>query len=193
MDNRTTLMYGVLLHDIGKIITRSNEGTASHQTAGKQFLQQLPPFNDEQFLQLVAYHDLEQIKRSKLSTNSLSYLLPLANDIARGIDRKHSRDKEDLPLSENGANESLHSIFNIISSERSDETGFFHLQISEMFFIRHRKRVKIIDIFTSGLRKRWSKHLQSFLHYTLDISLLFSNGLNVIGCTFPIHYEKQVC
>ena len=67
MDNRTTLMYGALLHDIGKIITRSNEGTASHQTAGKQFLQQLPPFNDEQFLQLVAYHDLEQIEKSKLS------------------------------------------------------------------------------------------------------------------------------
>ncbi|HLS66091.1 MAG TPA: HD domain-containing protein [Pseudogracilibacillus sp.] len=67
MDNRTTLMYGALLHDIGKIITRSNEGAASHQTAGKQFLQQLPPFNDEQFLQLVAYHDLEQIEKSKLS------------------------------------------------------------------------------------------------------------------------------
>ncbi|MDT0740574.1 type III-A CRISPR-associated protein Cas10/Csm1 [Staphylococcus chromogenes] len=129
MDKKTTLMYGALLHDIGKIIYRSNHHSftkGTHSKLGAQFLKQFPEFNQKDILESVAYHHYKELYRAKLSHDSNAYITYIADNIASGIDRR-----DDV---EEGNNEEknqkfsfdkstpLYSVFNIINEQQHGKT-----------------------------------------------------------------------
>ena len=83
-------MYGSLLHDIGKIIYRSNDH-AFARNAFKvriQFLSQFSEFKDNEVLDSIAYHHYKELAKANLANDNTAYITYIADNIASGIDRR---------------------------------------------------------------------------------------------------------
>ncbi|MEJ7244317.1 HD domain-containing protein, partial [Staphylococcus epidermidis] len=91
MNKKNILMYGSLLHDIGKIIYRSGDHTFSrgtHSKLGHQFLSQFSEFKDNEVLDNVAYHHYKELAKANLDNDNTAYITYIADNIASGIDRR---------------------------------------------------------------------------------------------------------
>ncbi|EGQ0309670.1 type III-A CRISPR-associated protein Cas10/Csm1 [Staphylococcus pseudintermedius] len=128
MDNKLTLMYGALLHDIGKVIYRSNAHTfakGTHSKLGYQFLKQFEEFNDKKLLENVKYHHYKELKNAYIEENSLAYITYIADNIASGLDRKDLIEEGD----ESDSTEfkfnfdkftPLYSVFNVVNGNNDE-------------------------------------------------------------------------
>ncbi|HEH7963184.1 TPA: type III-A CRISPR-associated protein Cas10/Csm1, partial [Staphylococcus pseudintermedius] len=128
MDNKLTLMYGALLHDIGKVIYRSNAHTfakGTHSKLGYQFLKQFVEFNDEKLLENVKYHHYKELKNAHIEENSLAYITYIADNIASGLDRRDLIEEGD----ESASTEfkfhfdkftPLYSVFNVVNGNKDE-------------------------------------------------------------------------
>lgn len=117
MDNRKIrLLAGSMLHDIGKLLYRYNDGR-NHSTSGYDFVKAIPVFSDEKdILNCIKYHHSDMIKNSDIADNDLCYITYIADNIASFSDRR-----------ENGSGDSgfvrdisLESIFNILNGADSN-------------------------------------------------------------------------
>ena len=124
MDKKTTLMYGALLHDIGKIIYRSNShpfARGTHSKLGYQYLKQIPGFNHRDILESVAYHHYKEIKNANLANDSSAYITYIADNIASGIDRRDDIEEGTQEYEQQQFNfdkyTALYSVFNIINDD----------------------------------------------------------------------------
>lgn len=128
MDNKLTLMYGALLHDIGKVIYRSNAhifAKGTHSKLGYQFLKQFVEFNDEKLLENVKYHHYKELKNAHIEENSLAYITYIADNIASGLDRRDLIEEGD----ESASTEfkfhfdkftPLYSVFNVVNGNKDE-------------------------------------------------------------------------
>lgn len=127
MGRKDELMYSALLHDIGKIISRSDGEEASHATKGKAFLQEMDAFKNKDFLENIAYHDKASLEVHDLASNSLAHIIAMANDITRGIDRKNDAQASNASAKKVKVDQPLHSIFNMLDKAKGEQ-GVFPFQ-----------------------------------------------------------------
>jgi len=110
IDHQRKLIIGSLLHDIGKLLHRGNDGRI-HSQSGYEFLKNEVGITDKDILDQVLYHHGNNLRGSKLSDDSLAYITYIADNIAAGTDRRERQDVE------SGFSRSmpLQSIFNILN------------------------------------------------------------------------------
>jgi len=83
------LIIGALLHDIGKILYRYNDGR-NHSASGYDFLK-AQGITDEEILDQLRYHHSTYLRSSGISRSSLANITYWADNVAAGADR---RDKQ---------------------------------------------------------------------------------------------------
>ena len=130
MNKKNILMYGSLLHDIGKIIYRSGDHTFSrgtHSKLGHQFLSQFSEFKDNEVLDNVAYHHYKELSKANLDNDNTAYITYIADNIASGIDRRDIIEEGDEEYEKQLFNfdkyTPLYSVFNIVNSEKLKQTN----------------------------------------------------------------------
>lgn len=129
MNKKASLMYGALLHDIGKIVYRSNDHPfekGTHSKLGRLFLSQFSGFENKDILDCVSYHHFKELSKVKLDKDNLAYITYVADNIASGIDRRdiiEEGDQEDERHAFNfDKNTPLFSVFNIVNAESKGQT-----------------------------------------------------------------------
>ena len=122
-------MYGSLLHDIGKIIYRSNDhafARGTHSKLGHKFLSQFSEFKDNELIDSVAYHHYKELAKANLANDNTAYITYIADNIASGIDRRDIIEEGDEEYENNHLiliSIHLYSVFNIVNSEKLKQTS----------------------------------------------------------------------
>lgn len=84
--------FSSLLHDIGKAAYRSGE-SGSHSESGYHNLKKI--INDSDILDGVRYHHASELKRASVSSDSLAYIVCIADNIAAATDRRKKENSDD--------------------------------------------------------------------------------------------------
>lgn len=80
------LIYGSLLHDIGKVVQRAERKRIPHSEIGAEYLKK---FTDNKAIQSsVKYHHYRELSSSPLAVNDLAYITYIADNISSGTDRR---------------------------------------------------------------------------------------------------------
>lgn len=87
------VLIGGMLHDVGKILYRYNDGR-NHSQSGYDFLKDQAKLSDEEILSQVKYHHGKQLRNRKINDNSLAYITYIADNIASAADRRRSDSDE---------------------------------------------------------------------------------------------------
>lgn len=108
-DDKLKLLIGSMLHDIGKVIYRTND-IRKHSLLGLEFIEKECNIKDKQILNCIRFHHGDDFKGKKLEKNDLAYITYIADNMAAAADRRdiekgYGFDKE-LALT---------SIFNILN------------------------------------------------------------------------------
>lgn len=104
------LAIGALLHDIGKLLYRYNDGR-NHSRSGYEYLKDVVHIEDREILEQVLYHHASLLKNARIENNSLAYITYIADNIASASDRRKTQEEEpgfDREMS-------LQSIFNLLN------------------------------------------------------------------------------
>lgn len=97
--NYQKLIYGALLHDIGKLVQRANPGEGNHSERGADFASRV--FGDPDWQEVracIRYHHADALRAANLKSNSLAYIVYEADNIAAGADRRSSEATEEQRL-----------------------------------------------------------------------------------------------
>ena len=81
------LTIGGLLHDFGKIIERKNGSKGNHGRSGYEYLTENNLLNDKNILDIIRYHHISDIDKAELESDSLAYVVYMAECIAASIDQ----------------------------------------------------------------------------------------------------------
>ncbi len=104
------LAIGALLHDIGKLLYRYNDGR-NHSRSGYEYLKDVVHIEDREILEQVLYHHASLLKNARIENNSLAYITYIADNIASASDRRKTQEEE----SGFDREMSLQSIFNLLN------------------------------------------------------------------------------
>lgn len=166
-EENVKLAIGALLHDIGKLLYRYNDGR-NHSRSGYEYLKDVVHIEDREILEQVLYHHASLLKNARIENNSLAYITYIADNIASASDRRKTQEEEpgfDREMS-------LQSIFNLLncndeklcySPEQLNENINYPTSVStgfdEIFY------GKIVNEIEKNLRGiTWNKnHLNSLL------------------------------
>lgn len=130
---KLSLVWASLLHDLGKVILRSGKQEAghNHSQAGSKALMEIIPegLMRQSVTECVRYHHAREIRHSDLPSDHLAWLVCEADNIASGADRrkKPSEGDEDQLFD---PRKSLESVFNIITTPRSDQDLFLSYPVT---------------------------------------------------------------
>lgn len=84
------LVKGALLHDIGKVVYRANQGTDAHSKRGAAFIE--PYFSDMGLKQSIThclkYHHGKELSAAQLKNDDYAYIVYEADNIAAAVDRR---------------------------------------------------------------------------------------------------------
>lgn len=136
-DKKIGLMYGSLLHDIGKVLYRCNDGeitSTKHSKMGYEYLKKIEEFNKKDLLDSVKYHHAYEIKSAKISDDSTAYITYIADNIASGIDRRDDIEEGDTQSNERFRFEKytpLRSVFNVVNNDLNESKGSYSFLINE--------------------------------------------------------------
>lgn len=109
-EENVKLAIGALLHDIGKLLYRYNDGR-NHSRSGYEYLKDVVHIEDREILEQVLYHHASLLKNARIENNSLAYITYIADNIASASDRRKTQEEEpgfDREMS-------LQSIFNLLN------------------------------------------------------------------------------
>lgn len=111
MDRRSIeLATGALLHDIGKILFRYNDGR-DHSTSGYEFLKE-NGIKNENLLNQIKYHHLKKLNSASLEPDALAYITYWADNVAAGADRRKKDETSEFGFDKYIP---LDSIFNVLN------------------------------------------------------------------------------
>jgi CRISPR-associated protein Csm1 len=110
------LVIGSLLHDIGKIVFRSEDEdkTVSHSLLGYEFLKHDIGVSDSEILNAVKLHHECDIKDAQLSKDDISYITYFANKISSYVE--YSKKEDNLNKSS-----PLKTVFNILNNNKNNQ------------------------------------------------------------------------
>lgn len=124
--DRAALLFGSLLHDIGKVIYRGQSGRGTHSKLGADFLLEevAPALPDGQQPQMkrvieqVRYHHAREMSSATLDPGSLAYITYFADNVSAGMDRKDEGAEADAPSFDRKVK--LRKIYNILDGHHDD-------------------------------------------------------------------------
>lgn len=162
------LIYGGLLHDIGKVVYRSGSDE-NHSESGYKFLKNEVNLPNKNILDQVRYHHAAMIRKANLPDDSLAYITYMADNISAAADRRKKSDSDygfdqKMPLA---------SIFNILNGNHDEQ--YYHpgtLNPEEGIHFPDKQKVK----FESGFYDRIRQQLKDLLK-NLDNSNGYVNSL----------------
>lgn len=160
------LIIGSLLHDIGKILFRYNDGR-NHSQSGGDFLQNEIKIEDPDILDQVRFHHAEHLKRAKVKDDSLAYVTYIADNISSAVDRRKNSGEEtgfDRGMA-------LESIFNLLNG--NDEEFFYRAEQLEKG-INYPSDVSIG--FNEGFYGKIVRHIQDSLN-GIQFTMEYINSL----------------
>lgn len=162
---------GGLLHDIGKIIFRSNIDTRSHSISGCEAMK--PIVKDEKILQCISYHHKKALLHSKLPEDALAYIVYIADNIAAGVDRRFDESED----SSYGFDKTLplESIFNLMNQ---NQNKYVHAQGSlniqqDINYPKSREKVPVYTV--SEYNKLYQNLLEGLKQ--LELNSAYVNSL----------------
>ena len=82
------ILFGALLHDIGKIIFRTGLSVTNHSELGFNYLKDQIGIVDQEILNCVRFHHKSLLKNSGLAYDDGAYIVYIADNIASGADRR---------------------------------------------------------------------------------------------------------
>lgn len=214
VNRKLALQYGSLLHDIGKVIYRSNANEfekGTHSKLGWEYLNNFEEFKRKSIKESVRYHHYKELSQAKLDSNSLAYITYIADNIASGADRRDFVEEGDEENQNVGFKFDkfvpLNSIFNILNSQSLGVSkGQLPFVISEQ--AKYPKTSEIV--YTSGnytalknemdidLRDRIKfdeKHFSSLLQWTESLwsTIPSSTNLNQLIDISLYDHSKITC
>ena len=92
-EENVKLVIGALLHDIGKLLYRYNDGR-NHSRSGYEYLKDVIHISNKEILEQVLYHHASLLKGAKIENDSLAYITYIADNIASAIDRRKTEEEE---------------------------------------------------------------------------------------------------
>lgn len=124
--DKSVLMFGSLLHDVGKVVYRGQSGKGTHSKLGADFIAEevMPALPGEQqvlmqrVIEQVRYHHAREMLSGNLQSNSLAYITYFADNISAGMDRKNEGDEVTFPSFDRTVK--LRKIFNILNGHHDD-------------------------------------------------------------------------
>lgn len=175
-EENVKLAIGALLHDIGKLLYRYNDGR-NHSRSGYEYLKDVVHIEDREILEQVLYHHASLLKNARIENNSLVYITYIADNIASASDRRKTQEEEpgfDREMS-------LQSIFNLLncndeklcySPEQLNENINYPTSVStgfdEIFY------GKIVNEIEKNLRGiTWNKNYLNSLLEVLEAQLSY--------------------
>lgn len=117
-DQKTKLIIGSLLHDIGKVIYREGSDRRNHSIGGYEYLSSEAQIQDKEVLDCVRYHHSSALKGAKIQDNNLAYITYLADNIAASADRRKKEDSEEKGFD---LSVPLQSVFNILNGNQEEK------------------------------------------------------------------------
>lgn len=109
------LVIGGLLHDIGKLLYRYQDGR-KHTVSGYEFLKNDCLINDKEILDQVKYHHYNELKNAPLPSESLAYITYMADNISAAMDRREALEAKGGFIRE----QPLKSIFNLLNHNQQN-------------------------------------------------------------------------
>lgn len=107
--NRVTI--GSLLHDIGKVLHRApNLDGRAHSISGRDWVSQF--IDDQSILDCIRYHHHKDIANAALASDSLAYVVYLADNISAGADRREIEGEAATGFAKNRPQESIYNLLN---------------------------------------------------------------------------------
>ena len=92
-ERRVRLAIGALLHDIGKLLYRYNDGR-NHSLSGYEYLKKELKIENNEILDQVRYHHAALLKNANIEDDSLAYITYIADNIASAVDRRKKDEEE---------------------------------------------------------------------------------------------------
>lgn len=89
---KSDLILGSLLHDIGKVVQRARNERTRHSKLGRDYLAQYT--TGKQLLDHLAYHHAQELREAKLDSSHTAFITYMADNIASGSDRRLDQDVE---------------------------------------------------------------------------------------------------
>lgn len=115
------LVKGALLHDIGKVVYRANQGTDAHSKRGAAFIE--PYFSDMGLKQSIThclkYHHGKELSAAQLKNDDYAYIVYEADNIAAAVDRRDLDEGENTATQRFDKELPLQSIFRVFGGKTS--------------------------------------------------------------------------
>lgn len=107
------VVYAALLHDIGKIVLRSDTEKIRHEEAGRKFLTE---YFDNEILTSIQYHHKDKLEQANLNNDDIAYIIYEADNISSALDRRIADETK------TGFNlkTPLYSVFNILNGNNAN-------------------------------------------------------------------------
>ncbi len=116
-DRELKLIWGGLLHDVGKVIYRQGDDRRKHSQSGYDYLKEEAHIEDGTVLDCVRYHHADALKDAKITKDSLAYIVYIADNIASAADRRKN-DAKDMGFE---ISMPLQSVFNILNCNEEEK------------------------------------------------------------------------
>ena len=124
------LVKGALLHDIGKVVYRANQGTDAHSKRGAAFIE--PYFSDMGLKQSIThclkYHHGKEISGAQLKNDDYAYIVYEADNIAAAVDRRDLDEGENTSTQKFDKELPLQSIFRVFGGKTSTQPLQYYLR-----------------------------------------------------------------
>ena len=124
------LVKGALLHDIGKVVYRANQGTDAHSKRGAAFIE--PYFSDMGLKQSIThclkYHHGKELSVAQLKNDDYAYIVYEADNIAAAVDRRDLDEGESTATQKFDKELPLQSIFRVFGGKTSTQPLQYYLR-----------------------------------------------------------------
>lgn len=124
------LVKGALLHDIGKVMYRANQGSDAHSKRGAAFIE--PYFSDMGLKQSIThclkYHHGKELSRAQLKNDDYAYIVYEADNIAAAVDRRDLDEGENTSTQKFDKELPLQSIFRVFGGNTSNKPLQYYLR-----------------------------------------------------------------
>lgn len=180
-ERQIKLIFGCLLHDVGKIVYRSGSDTRNHCQSGYDFLSSEAGITDNGILNCVKYHHWKMLENANVANDDLCYLSYFADNVAAMIDRREAEtEPEGNEVFEKDT--PLQTVFNILNREdiRADclekkHYGRYNLDLSGKMINYPTSEKTVLDTdFYTDIKLKLVKHIKGLEFNESEISSLLS-------------------
>lgn len=165
------LVKGALLHDIGKVVYRANQGTDAHSKRGAAFIE--PYFSDMGLKQSIThclkYHHGKELSAAQLKNDDYAYIVYEADNIAAAVDRRDLEEGENTSTQKFDKELPLQSIFRVFGGKTSTQPLQYYLRgidVSDHF--NYPESDKMIRASSDKYKALYDVLVQNFQQQPID-------------------------